>query len=332
LETDQNIDPTSQGDALNQYVAHHLLSEALKARRDESRAGVIQKTGEELYIAFFKRQAEREPDNRYWRRRQAEQTLSLANVLGGQSDVAGAQAAARDARAIFQRLVSEDPADLTFLEGVANSYWAEGMALLFQQKGKESWDIFQHAVETRTQLFEKDPTNPRRLRDLAGVLDNVSRVAYSLADRPGADTAFARRLNTIKHLQSLDPAEAGGDYLPTVVRSVSQSGAFKSAAESVVENARKVRDLNEQLYKLSPMPLEASRVVETNIQLGQSIYHANPGSDGVREMRTAFERARDVLLEMKGRGELHEAQQAWIKKLEATLKKLPSGAEPSAQP
>jgi serine/threonine protein kinase/tetratricopeptide (TPR) repeat protein len=323
LSEDGSIDPTSHVDALNRWMVYQALADAHATHGEQAESRQLMRQGQQHYVDFFNRQATREPGNSYWRLRLAEKLAEYANILIGEADGVAAQATAQQALTYYQDLLRDQPESPSLLDGMANVENLIGTALLLQKKLKESADAIQRVTEYRNRLVLLEPKSPQRLRDLAASYNDLSGKLNNLSDRAGAEAALRKRLDALERLETLDPAQVQGDYLPADVSSVAQRGSFGALDPVRLSRSRQVIGLAEKLYQLERSRLRATELVEAQVAYARSFDPSIVGIEGVREMRVAFRRALGILLGMRDRGELHKAQRAWITKLEASLKKLP---------
>jgi tetratricopeptide (TPR) repeat protein/tRNA A-37 threonylcarbamoyl transferase component Bud32 len=313
-------DPTNarfiQGMSLGHRLLSHILGlegNAEERRREEIRS-------EEVAVAFYRAQVEREPENLAWRGGLAKAFMGRANTLGHIQSYEASIASYREALAAYDDLVRRQPDNNRWLERKATALGMLAEAQVGLKQWAEEAATRRQEVEVLEELVRREPLNPARYRALSVEYRRLAGALLINDDLAGEEAASRNALDVLERLYTAIPAEARRDPFSREAKPALTSSAALGAVFDHAGDVRRVINTLEKAYRMRPTGRRIQDLTEEYIDLVNSLNLAEPGD--AREAQWALRRGLGVLRRHNAAGELHAAQKRLIPFFEAALNRL----------
>ena len=211
-------DPTQYSIALGRTTRARDDGELRAAGGDRSGFDASNVQAATILLDFAQAQAAREPDRVVWRREEAKHLLSLVDALSRRATATEAEAAARQALEIYERLLKEEPVSLAWLTGKAKSLASLANIHAISQDFPAELADQRRLIALRERLAALEPQRSSRLKDLAEAHNATVGTLRIVGQPEAAEAAFRLRLDTLQRLHETRPRRALGRDPPETDR------------------------------------------------------------------------------------------------------------------
>ena len=205
-------------------------------------------------------------------RRRSAALINRGDTLAAQGDLAGALAAYRGGKAIFERLAAADPSNTDWQRDLSVSLNKVGDIRAAQGDLAGALAAYQEGKTIRERLAAADPSNTGWQRDLSVSLNKVGDIRAAQGDLAGALAAYQEDLAICERLAAADPS-----------------------------NTDWQRDLSVSLYKVGDIQTAqgdlagALAVYQEGKTIRERLTAADPGNtDWQRDLSVSLERIGDI--------------------------------------